>query len=364
MQPRLTIFDACYNGSFHKPGYVAGYHVFGDGNTIVAQGNTVNVLQDKWSLELLGMLTEGARVGFWQKEFQYLESHLIGDPTFRFTRKGSDRINASLACRSDDIRLWKYYLKSSNPNLQSLAIKKLTAQAPEYCSGLLPGIFRTSSYFSVRMEALKQLLDLGGEEMVESLRIGLDDPFELIRRISARYSGFSGDSGLIKPLVSTILFASESQRVQYSAQVSLEMFDLDEVLREIESQSSGAEETAEYYRNRKKSQEKSLGIILDRSAKPEERVSAIRSLRNYNNHKQVIHLLTVLKDREESPDIRIKLAEALGWFERSSVKNQIAEALEIVYNDPVSPEGVRSEALQSLLRLDPGFLTSANGVKH
>src|SRR3989339_1300878 len=82
-QSRITIFDACYNGSFHQKGYVAGYHVFADGNTVVAQGNTVNVLQDKWSMELIGMLAEGARVGFWQKEIQTLESHLIGDPTYR-----------------------------------------------------------------------------------------------------------------------------------------------------------------------------------------------------------------------------------------------------------------------------------------
>jgi HEAT repeat protein len=363
MQPRVTIFDACYNGSFHQPGYVAGYYVFGDGNTIVAQGNTVNVLQDKWSLELLGMLREGARVGFWQKEFQLLESHLTGDPTFRFMQKNADFLNTALACRNDDFRFWKKYLKSSNPNLQSLAIKKLSVLSPEYGSRVLPEIFRTSKAYSVRMEALKQLLDLGGEEMVEAISLGLNDPYEMIRRVSARYAGFSGDGRLIRPLVSTILFAAESQRVQYSAQVSLEMFDLDEVIREVESQSPGDEETAEYYRKRKSSQEKSLGIILDNSAKPEERVSAIRSLRNYNNHKQVTRLLEVLQDKEENPDIRIKLAEALGWFERSIMKKQIAEALAGVYNDRSSPGEVRNEALQSLGRLDATLFSSLTATK-
>ena len=82
---RVTIFNACYNGSFHKDGYVAGYHIFNDGKTIVTQGNTVNVLQDKWGEQLIGMLTLGARVGFWQKEVATLESHLCGDPTFAFT---------------------------------------------------------------------------------------------------------------------------------------------------------------------------------------------------------------------------------------------------------------------------------------
>ncbi|GAB1474379.1 hypothetical protein MASR2M69_18200 [Bacteroidota bacterium] len=61
-QSRVSIFDACYNGSFHQKGYVAGYHIFADGNTVVTQGNTVNVLQDKWSMELIGMVAEGARI--------------------------------------------------------------------------------------------------------------------------------------------------------------------------------------------------------------------------------------------------------------------------------------------------------------
>ena len=82
---RLTIFNACYNGSFHEKGYVAGYHIFNDGRNVVAQGNTVNVLQDKWADQLIGYLALGIRAGFWQKEVCYLESHMIGDPTFRFT---------------------------------------------------------------------------------------------------------------------------------------------------------------------------------------------------------------------------------------------------------------------------------------
>ena len=53
---RLTMFNACYNGSFHVPGYVAGYHIFNDGKTVVTQGNTVNVLQDKWAEQLIGIL--------------------------------------------------------------------------------------------------------------------------------------------------------------------------------------------------------------------------------------------------------------------------------------------------------------------
>ncbi|NCU33580.1 MAG: hypothetical protein EOM23_11780 [Candidatus Moranbacteria bacterium] len=137
-QSRITIFDACYNGSFHKPGYVAGYHVFADGNTIVAQGNTVNVLQDKWSMELVGMIAEGARIGFWQKEIQTLESHLIGDPTYRLTPGSATKsrsfeayaLNNNLALNSHNNKVWFKYLESDNPNYQAIALKQLSKNKP------------------------------------------------------------------------------------------------------------------------------------------------------------------------------------------------------------------------------------------
>lgn len=62
-QPRFVMLNACYNGSFHKPGYITGYYIFGPGRTVATQGNTVNVLQDRWTYELVGLLSHGVRVG-------------------------------------------------------------------------------------------------------------------------------------------------------------------------------------------------------------------------------------------------------------------------------------------------------------
>ena len=50
------MFDACYNGSFHENDYIAGQYIFNDGQTLVAQGNTRNVLQDRWTIEMIGLL--------------------------------------------------------------------------------------------------------------------------------------------------------------------------------------------------------------------------------------------------------------------------------------------------------------------
>ncbi len=360
MQPRFSIFDACYNGSFHKPGYIAGYHVFGIGNTIVAQGNTVNVLQDKWSLELLGMLAEGVRVGFWQKEVQYLESHLIGDPTYHFTSKEAKQLNYNLATRIKDKELWMNYLKSNNPNLQSLALKQLSVNPEKNYTSLLLEVFRESNFYSVRMEAFKRLLDLGNEQTVKAIQLGLNDPYELIRRFAARFAGYSGDPVLISPLVNTILFSNESQRVQYSAQGSLLMFDIDSVIVEIEQQVKASNllekdkvinELTTNFKSQEKSQEKTLKTILDKTAKASVRLSEIRGYRNYNNHKNVNSLLYVLQDSNEDTSIRITLAEALGWFTSSTKKDDIIAALNLVCSDVKSAPELKDEALQSIGRL-------------
>jgi len=80
-------------------------------------------------------------------------------------------------------------------------------------------------------------------------------------------------------------------------------------------------------------------------------MSAVRGLRNYNNHKQVSSLLEVLKDNSDDDKIRVALAEALGWFNLSIHRDAIYKALETVNRDESSSEQLKSETLQSLKRL-------------
>lgn len=368
-RPRITIFDACYNGSFHQPGYVAGYHVFSDGNTVVTQGNTVNVLQDKWSMELVGMIAEGARIGFWQKEFQYLESHLLGDPTFRLTpgTAAADRsrdaatLNKNLALHKKDNKVWLAYLESDNPNLQAIALKQLSVKKPKGYDDMLLRYLKESPFYSVRMQALQRILySSSGKHLTEALLLALNDPYELIRRNGARFAGYSGDERLIEPLVHTLLFSNESQRVQYAVQNSLAMFDWEKVNREINRQATGshllhpsetAAQAVSYFSGQKVRYDKSLMVIQDKTAEQPDRISAIRLLRNYNNHLQVAGLLEVLKDNSDDTEVRVVLAEALGWFRWSVKKEQIVEVLGAIRKDKQTPKELQDEIGQSILRL-------------
>lgn len=367
-QPRITIFDACYNGSFHQPGYVAGYHIFADGKTVVTQGNTVNVLQDKWSMEAIGMLAEGARIGFWQRELQWLESHLIGDPTYRLlpAMDGADalahakKLNRDLALNRQKSEVWNEYLKSNNPNLQSIALKMFSYNPPKGYSELLLRYLQESPYYSVRMQALQRILYSTGDYLTEALLLAFDDPYELIRRNGARFAGYFGDDQLITPLVQNVLFADESQRVQYAAQGSLPMFNLEKIREEITRQTAASnltkpEEVAKtmttYFEGQSNRYNRSLTVMQNKEADINERISAIRFLRNYNNHQQVPALLTILKDQTDDLEVRVVLAEALGWFRWSVQKDTIAQALKEISKSKSTPKELREEIVQSLIRL-------------
>lgn len=367
-QPRITIFDACYNGSFHKPGYIAGYHIFNDGNTIVTQGNTVNVLQDKWSMELIGMIAEGARVGFWQKEIQTLESHLIGDPTYRLSPGSATKnrsfeamaLNKNLALNSKNNRVWLSYLKNDNPNYQAIALKQLAKNPPSDYHDILLKYLKESPYYSVRMEALQRLIYSSPQKLHQALTYALNDQYELIRRNAARFAGYCGEESLIEPLVKIMLFSNESKRVQYAAQASLPMFDINKVKETIErvaknsnlfNKEQVAQEMVDYFMFQAKRNSNSLATILNKEAKAEDRISAIRGLRNYNNHNQVDQLLTLLKDGGEDVNVRIVLTEALGWFRWSKEREKILKTLYLVYKEKGCPKELKGELHQSILRL-------------
>jgi len=67
--PRIVIFDACYNGDFREESFIGGEYIFfiggeyifAKGKTLVAIANSVNVLQDKSSSDLLGLIG----LGYW-----------------------------------------------------------------------------------------------------------------------------------------------------------------------------------------------------------------------------------------------------------------------------------------------------------
>lgn len=366
-QPPIVIFDACYNGAFHKEDYVAGYYLFSEGKTVVTQGNSVNVLQDKWSTELMGMLAEGARIGFWQREVQTLESHLMGDPTYRLTpgTPASGRtfegfaLNKNLAMNRGANTVWLRYLNSDNPNYQALALKQLAYNPPKEYADILLKQLKESPYISVRMEAFQRILYDCPEKIVEAITVALEDSSEEIRRNGARFAGYSGHCSLIPSLVNVLLFANESQRVQYAAQGALAMFPFEMVKEVVERRALNsylperekvAEEIISYYANQERRYRDAVELILDSDADSERRIMAARNLRNNNYHPEVERLIDHLYTID-SMEVKMVIVEAIGWFNRSYKRQDLIKELHKLHRDRTLGKELRAKIEQTILRL-------------
>ena len=378
--PRFTMFNACYNGSFHVPGYVAGYHIFNDGRTVVTQGNTVNVLQDKWAEQLIGMLALGARAGFWQKEVATLESHMIGDPTFRFSTPEcfiGDRaetlcvedINKVLATKCYDSNFWQGVLEDNDQNnpvkksnvyaplFRAMAVKNLVKAylASDRSNSVLGEntplsdqflkIFKTDRNMVVRLQALYALSYCGDKNFREAVGLGFDDLYEMIRRQSAHFSGKIGDPAYAEKIFETIEKGLEVQRVQYASETALPCMAY---FSKVDM--SGYPYPGFYFKFNRDNYEYDPNYKTDIKEKGAK--SEIRSMRNYPAHYQYKHLLSLLGDSSVDKVTRLHIAEALGWFNYSIYRKEIVDGLKAILANNASMEAdLKDEIVKSINRI-------------
>lgn len=367
--PTFVMFDACYNGSFQDKDQIAGRYIFNPGSTLVVQGNTRNVLQDRWTIEMIGLLSHGIRVGQYNKLVATLEGHLIGDPTVRFAPISANTVSTDILTKADNRKYWNRLTKSKYPDIQSLALRMLTdcdfglsegnEKAKAATSAMLLSTFRTSPFNTVRMEALKMLSRYGGGDFTEAVRLGLNDPYERIARSSADYAGRIGDVSLLPDIV-RVLFEDEDRiRIQYQLNTSLFLFPKEKVIDEVHRYLSASNRM-----DKKAEMEKAVGsiadnfafrdrgdsVIMDAKAKTDKRISAIRFLRNNPRTQSLDTYLAFLNDTSVPQNLRVLMAEALGWFDLSCRKADIRSFIRKMLVEG-QPDELKEESLQTLERL-------------
>lgn len=360
VQPRFVMFNACYNGSFHKPGNIAGYYLFGPGRTVVTQGNTVNVLQDRWTYEMVGLLSYGIRVGQYNRLIASLEGHILGDPAFRFCPVEANDVSRAITLHREDDAYWRELLEQTPyADLKSLSLRMLTDMGRMTPGELLTTI-RTEPCATTRMEALKLLGRFGDEEAFEQgVLLGLDDRYELLRRNAATYAWQLGRPGLLPALVERLVNDDESHRVCYLVRKALQLSPreaVDSVLREVVAASTVVD---------RDSIQDMLHESLERSFRLKERdlqqlrngktlaarISAVRSMRNNTYHEYVSELLQLLAEPSEPLELRVNVAECLGWFAHTPRRCEIIETcrrLAARCDEPL----LKEELLQTALRLE------------
>lgn len=327
--PRMVIFDACYNADFREDAFIAGEYLFTSGKTVVCWGNSVNVLQDKSSSDLLGMLACGARVGEWAKNVNILESHIIGDPAFRFATPAK---MPNIRYHSKDTTYWMSVLGHNlPPDLKGLALHKLHQLKHPQMPEILKEVFTQSGSYMLRLQCLYLAAWYGGELYADLLKKGATDPYEFIRRKSAYYMGKTGRNDFIPYLADLYLNDYLSERVLFNVQNVSGIIN-GELLKKALKDKLDKEDyifgKEAFYKNAAERIDRETrlrnsfwGEILDASLPVKTRLFSISVLRNNPYSQLVDDLLILLANEKEPLEIRVAIAEALGWY-GNSVRNR------------------------------------------
>ncbi len=357
---RFAIFDACYNGSFHQEEYLSGAYLAAPGRTVVAQGNTVNSIQDKWPQEMIGLLSLGMRVGEWNKMVCYLETHILGDPTFRFTSVDpSVDVQKMVVSESANKKQWLGLLDSKYPDVQALGLRKLYQNGYDKLSDLLLETYQSSDFGSVRMECLKLSARLNDENFIELLKSALEDDYELVQRFAVDFAGQSGNPALIPNLVK-LGFSHMSERVEFNYKEAIGFFDAQKLMAEYKKQIPEVSfllhsdpilpQLQEAFEQANKQFLREMGTLTSSSSSEKEKILTIRNLRNYNYHMGVPAFIKFI-DESENLAARQMMIEALGWFRLSYEKQQIIDFCSALARDESVPGAIREEAVKTVLRL-------------
>lgn len=360
---RFVMFDACYNGSFYEEENIVGEYIFNDGKTIVTQGNTVNVIQDKWPDELLGLLAAGLRVGAWNQQINYLETHIIGDPTFRFANNTNIDfdLNHAIRLKAKDNKFWLKALENPNVDLQALALKMLYENNFKDISNLVKKTYLESPSMIVRTEAFFLTSKIDDENFIDILKIASHDSYELIRRFAIEFIGKNGSDELIPSFVHSILWDNTSARVDFKQNSILDLLNLEKISAEIKKQTlenpiyeqGNIENLLVSIDKRNKSFNSTIAELIssDTTVNVKDKKMTLRNFRNNPATKSIDQLLQFVNNTSVDEELRLIAVEALGWYNYSYRKSDIVKGLSTLASNTNKNEALRNETIKTINRL-------------
>ena len=356
----VVVIDACFCGSFHRENCIANEYIFQPGGTVAVVANTVNVLQDKWSDRLLGLIAKGGCVGDIARFSTYLESHVIGDPTFRFTPQGESADVDHLILQNKPAA-WKKLLKSEDVDLKALAIEQLCGLG-KMSSAELRNIYETSNQGLVRLMALTKIADFGDDNAIAVIQQASQDAYEMVQRTAIRLIHDSGDARLIPSLIAICIENNTSDRVNFDGRMAIGVFPKDSLMAEFARQFDSPEvqtirkdtirsliaRTIERYSDSKAKEIEAL----DTAKNVKEIKFTIRAQRNDLVHAYVPFFLDYVEKKTDNPELQVMVLEALGWHPRSYMAPVIAERTLAISQNEQFPQEVRDEALKTFNRIN------------
>jgi hypothetical protein len=357
---RFVMFDACYNGSFYEAEYIAGAYLFNEGKTIVTQGNTVNAIQDKWPDEFLGLLNAGLRVGLWGKHVHFLETHLIGDPTYRFANRSTVtfNINEAIVLRGNDKSYWLKLTKHAHADVGAIALRMLYNANYEKLSDLLRDTYFTSPSAIVRLEAVRLAALLNDANTLRILDAAVSDSYELIRRFAIEYIAKNGSDKLIPAFVRSLFTDYTSERVRFKQQQGLSFLPAALLKQEINTQAAErpyfplekVKNMLKDVDNATQSMNEEMETILDTASTLKKKQASLSRYRNFPVVYAIDSLLAFAADPSRDVSLRVQAVEALGWYTYSCRKTDVVEGLQKIIASADS-QPLKYETEKSLRRL-------------
>ena len=358
---RFILFDACFNGSFHQKDYLAGAYLFAPGHTVAAVAGTVNALQDKWPDEFVGLLAAGMRVGQFNRFTGYLESHVIGDPTFHFKNDGALAfdINKALTVHDRDAAFWRKQLSCRLPDVEAMALRQLLYAGEKGLPELLRRTYLASDNFVVRMEAVKLLSQNYPELAVATLKESLDDSYELVRRLSAEYVERIADPALIPAFVGAFLNRGHEKRLSFRLSGAMMAFDSGALQRELDRQLEGrivySDTIINEIRQAIRVSQTRMNADLKELAAPGQKSSVYRNaIYGYRNHPTPLmadEFLRIAADKARPMEVRLYAVHTLGWYDLCYRRADIARSLRQIKTDD---KALAEELSRSVNRLEHG----------
>ncbi len=365
---RFVIMDCCFNGDFRYDDFIAGKYIMTEGKCVAAFANSVNVLQDISTFDLMGLLGQGARLGNWAKYNNILESHIFGDPTFHFHAPHSHAhagdghhhshdINEMMASNSNDF--WLHHIDHHNPDVQNVALIKLLANNYKGIEDILLKKVKESPYSIVRCNALKLLEKTNSSQWHEALKVAYNDNLEFTRRIAVNRMGACGNPEFIPYLIDAFVNDYAAIRVKFNLTQSLRCFDKELVLAEVEKYFADKS----FYLAETFKEEiikivngdyagDSIGTIKNKESKMRNRISSVLFLRNVQYHQIVDELLSIIRDKDEDTELKQYIVESLAWFRKSKENEKIVSVFEqMLAEKEFATPGMERELVQACSRL-------------
>lgn len=336
---RFVIFDACYNAAFLENDFIANEYIFSEGKTVACMGGTVNLLQDKWYDRMLGLMGYGFTAGQINNFQEYLESHIIGDPTFTFAPERSIKLSAT-----EDGQTYQLTRDYERGRVSSSKLLSLVESSP---------------YDQVRLQALEFLSRRGGEEFIKGIATAAADRYEMTQRFAVNFMKANGSRELALPLMRLYSDANTASRVKSDAALALQYFptewlqeatkkalaerilvDRDSTMRLIESK---LKKNADYWTN-------DINEMLSDTVSEKTFRFVSSCMRIYCPHYRIPDILAYVSNKNNTEAHRLPLIEAMGWYGCSYQAPKISQCMKAISEDTTESEAIRQEALKTYKR--------------